>query len=165
MNRFTVFLLVLVVIIAGTILYLRSSSGGEIDTWICTDTNVGWVKHGNPAGPMPIGGCGALKEEEKLKVPTTSFEETGNLAVEETGLVNRGESKWRLAYEKPGAPALRVIIKFVPNSVCDYNGDVVSCINNVKYTIGNVGDRVKITGEKADDTVAVSKMTMIKSSK
>ena len=165
MNKFTIVLLVLVVVVVGAVLYLGFSPNEEKDTWVCRNTSVGWVKNGNPAGPMPIGGCGAIKEEEKPKVSTTSFEETGNLAVEETRYAGEGESRWRLSYEKPGVPALRVIIKFVHNSVCDYNGDVVSCINNAKYTIGNVGDRVKITGEKADDTVTVSKMTLVPSGK
>ncbi|MEK7542757.1 MAG: hypothetical protein AAB503_00420 [Patescibacteria group bacterium] len=157
MNKFTTVLVILVVVIVGAILYLGFSPNEEKDTWVCRDTNVGWVKNGNPAGPMPIGGCGAIKEEEKPKVSVIPFEETGNLVQSENG--------WGLIYEKPGMPALRVVLWFLPESVCDYNGDIVSCINNAKYTIGNVGDRVKITGERVDNTVTVSKMTMIKSFK
>lgn len=37
------------------VLVARFVLGGPEDSWVCTSS--GWVKHGNPAGPMPTSGC------------------------------------------------------------------------------------------------------------
>lgn len=149
--RRVLIVLLFIVIIAGIAFFLKSSWGGGEDTWLCTEN--GWVKHGNPSSTEPIGGCGTEKEKP-VQVSTTPFSEIGNLSSGSGGFV--------LVYEEPGKPALRVNLGFVSSSTCNYSGSDEPCIN-FSRTIGDVGDRVKIDGERAGDFVTVSKMTTIES--
>lgn len=156
MKQLAVVLLVLIVIV-GAALYLKAWNE---DVWVCESS--GWVKHGNPSDPMPIGGCGAVNENTNNgndEPPQTGvpFSDSGNLV--------RGEiNGWEFVYEEPGAPALRVALQFTMQSVCDFgegHGEE-QCIN-ARRTIGNVGDRVKIEGTRIDNVVTVLKMTAVKS--
>ncbi len=49
-------IVVVLLVVAGAVLAVRVFWGGDEDTWLCQDSN--WVKHGNPSAPMPISGCG-----------------------------------------------------------------------------------------------------------
>lgn len=72
-------------------------NGGE-DTWICENNR--WIKHGNPANPVPVTGCGtkstteAIAEEfsKKYNRPTDEFViETGT----DTGLFAKGSVRFK----------------------------------------------------------------------
>ena len=47
-----------IVIIVLFLSVVRFLFGGDEDTWICEDNE--WVKHGNPASPMPETPCGEI---------------------------------------------------------------------------------------------------------
>lgn len=52
-------LLILTAVLVIAIVFLRFVKGGPEDSWICE--NEQWVKHGNPALPVPKEGCGAVE--------------------------------------------------------------------------------------------------------
>lgn len=49
------YILAIIVVIAGGLLFLRFVIGGDEDTWICVNSE--WVKHGQPSAPKPAGVC------------------------------------------------------------------------------------------------------------
>jgi hypothetical protein len=72
-----------VFVLAGAILLLRFTLGGNEDTWICQDGS--WVKHGNPSQPQPVVPCeknGQSIEEvgEESNFKKVSFEESQQIA-------------------------------------------------------------------------------------
>jgi uncharacterized protein YxeA len=54
MKKYTIIILVVVVVILGSLFVVRLVS--PEDNWICVDNS--WVKHGNPSSPKPVNGCG-----------------------------------------------------------------------------------------------------------
>lgn len=88
--------------------------------------------------------CEKVVKTFKFSTPTTSvetnFTATGNLVKNNPGLK---PDVWYLIYEKPGAPALRVELKF----------------NNVDTTSFSQGERVSIEGMLQGSVVTVSRIT------
>lgn len=60
MKKFLTPLLLVVVLGLSAIFVGRFLFGGGEDTWICVDNK--WIKHGSPSKPMPLTGCGEVKE-------------------------------------------------------------------------------------------------------
>lgn len=54
--------IILILIIAW--LFVRFVIGGPEDDWLCVNGN--WVKHGAPAGPPPVTGCGSPRNTADL---------------------------------------------------------------------------------------------------
>ena len=48
-------IVIILIILIAALFIVRVLSGPE-DDWLCVDGN--WLKHGNPSGAMPAGGCG-----------------------------------------------------------------------------------------------------------
>jgi len=60
-----IFIGLLLILLAGaSFLALRFFLGGEEDTWLCVNNQ--WVKHGNPAAPMPTEGCGTTQNKPSV---------------------------------------------------------------------------------------------------
>ena len=55
-------ILVILVVLAGIWFGLRFIIGGAEDAWICVEGE--WIRHGNPAKPMPTEPCGESKNNE-----------------------------------------------------------------------------------------------------
>lgn len=58
------FILSVLVVTAVAVRFMSDSE----DTWLCE--NGGWVRHGNPAAPMPTGGCGQSPSPSVSAVPS-----------------------------------------------------------------------------------------------
>jgi putative hemolysin len=146
MKKKTVFCVVLIVlIVAVSILVLRFLT--PEDTWICEDNQ--WIKHGSPDSPMPLSGCGGNNV-------SFNFSKTGNITNFDTTTQMESQS-WRLLYEEPGAPAISVM--FVPVGDCKYyylDGSIDSCFNAAGILYN--GQRIKMEGEKTNDTLKVARM-------
>jgi hypothetical protein len=113
------------------IFIVRFAGGWAEDGWICV--NGEWVKHGNPASPMPESGCG------NAGTPATSFSAMGNLVKDNPGLT---PGTWYLVYEKPGNPAAAAALSFDASSSCTLSGRVFPC-TEASFT---AGDRVTVDG-------------------
>jgi hypothetical protein len=70
------------------------------------------------------------------------------LDFEKEGNIVQQDGKWILVYEEPGAPALTAVLEFNENGSFDFK--------NFKQ-----GMRVKVTGEKTDNKVEVSQLTIV----
>lgn len=69
----------------------------------------------------------------------------------EEGNVIKPEEDWIFVYEKPGAPALALNLKFVDESECDFGQGEEECdLEKLEN-----GLRVEISGQKTDDTLTV----------
>ncbi|HPB60594.1 MAG TPA: DUF3828 domain-containing protein [Candidatus Paceibacterota bacterium] len=92
-----------------------------------------------------IGENNVVKIEsfEVLPEESGAFSETGNLVKDE------GADGWLLVYEKPGQPALRVMLEFGPNSRCQATDGPITCSE------WEIGDRAKIDGRRQGNKVAV----------
>lgn len=82
MNK-TIKVLGALLLVAGIILILRFTLGGDEDTWICKDG--AWEKHGNPSQPQPVIPC--EKNGQSIEQITSgdnlkkvSFEESQQIA-------------------------------------------------------------------------------------
>lgn len=56
MNKKILIVIIVVVAILAVLFSLRFIVGGPEDDWICSGGE--WIKHGNPAAPMPTESCG-----------------------------------------------------------------------------------------------------------
>lgn len=81
---------------------------------------------------------------EILPEENSAFSETGNMVKEE------GADGWLLVYEKPGQPALRVLLQFTPNSRCQATDGPITCEEWA------TGDRVKVDGKRTGNRVVVN---------
>lgn len=85
MKSKTIILLIISVALLGGILAARFLLGGSEDTWICKSGN--WVKHGNPASPPPVTGCGEKKGSAQIANPASEncVKLGGKLTIEKNG--------------------------------------------------------------------------------
>lgn len=92
-----------------------------------------------------IGENGAVSIEsfEILPEENSAFSGTGNLVKDE------GADGWSLVYEKPGQPALRVMLEFTPDTRCQATDGPITCGE------WEIGDRVKIDGRRLGNKVIV----------
>lgn len=79
------------------------------------------------------------------------FDESGNITANNSG------SGWDLVYEKPGQPALRIDLSFLPVSECIIVAERRSC----ESVAWEVGARVRITGMLVGETVNVTTLTIL----
>jgi len=88
-----------------------------------------------------------------------NFSETGNIVYDPGFPIPDDDeySGWAFLYEKPGAPALKVRIIFVPESTC-YFGQIENSCTSTTFASG---DRMKIEGKLVGQAVIVSTMTRI----
>ena len=145
-------------------------SGGQVEEIDCCE----------PASNFPnqckIGACGCAPENSQRvkicncgkdkcfdgeKCVKSNQAETEANFNEEGYLIKYGEEgSWGLNYEEPGKPALVVTFEFKEDSICDLAEGKKSCSDYEQY--GEVGDRVKVIGNKKDGVVQVSKLIYIK---
>ena len=111
----------------------------------------------NPSG-LPQNAA-EIRISVKLKAAEkqTDFSETGNLVKDNPGFKL---GAWYLVYEKQGAPALNVELKFSQDSLCQIGSISQSC----QMTALEVGDRVQLTGWKIGEAVIVKNMLVQKTS-
>jgi hypothetical protein len=64
-------------------------------------------------------------------------------------------SVWFLVYERPGAPALTVQLRFSPQSVCLARGAVSSC------ELLQRGERARAVGLTSDSVVSVDRIEIL----
>lgn len=84
--------------------------------------------------------------EEECAAGEGFFVEIGNLV--------KNGGNWSLIYEEPGAPALKADLAFNEDSVCDFIEGHKCLASGL-----NVGDRLRVEGQKQGGTVTVSKLT------
>lgn len=145
------------------------SSGGKVITANCCASVDNFPNQCN------VGACGCSPQEsheikvcdcdsgkcfngkkcvEKNDVSKTNFEKKGYL-------VKYGkEKKWALNYDEQGKPALVVTLSFDEESECDLVHGDKPCLEFDSY--GEVGDRVKVIGDKKDEVVEVDKLIYVK---
>ena len=76
MDKF-LWVLVLILVMAGAaVVGMRLASGDE-DTWLCQNNQ--WVKHGNPSAPMPITAC---VSSDNQNLPARGSDLTGSGTIE-----------------------------------------------------------------------------------
>ncbi|MFA5736837.1 MAG: hypothetical protein WCX70_01625 [Candidatus Paceibacterota bacterium] len=85
-----------------------------------------------------------IKSFEILPEEEIVFSEIGNLVKDE------GADGWSLVYEKPGQPALRVMLQFVPSSRCQAIDGPIVCND------WEIGKRVRIDGLLQGNKVLVN---------
>lgn len=89
--------------------------------------------------------------------PSRAEKSTININFSQTGnLVKTDDGAWALLYEEPGNPALQIKLMFVDGSVCDFEKG-----GRCDQSLFTIGDRVKVEGEKKDNTVTVAGMTKL----
>jgi len=87
----------------------------------------------------------------------TNFSETGNLVKDNAGLK---AGVWYLVYEKPGASALYVELKFSEDSLCQIGATSQSC----QTVILEQGDRAEVLGWEKGEAVIVKSMVINRTS-
>lgn len=70
MKKQALIIILVLVIITAAVVYLRFVIGGDEDTWLCK--NGQWVKHGNPAAPIPNTGCGEANTNTIINANTNT---------------------------------------------------------------------------------------------
>lgn len=75
---------------------------------------------------------------------------------EEGNLVKEGEG-WKLLYEEPGSPALRVNLKLTPDSACLINQTPHNCSPDS----WEVGERVGVKGEKSGNILKINSLEFL----
>ncbi len=115
------------------------------DSWICTDGQ--WTRHGNPEAEAPISGCG----EKQI-----NFIRYGYISDQDTIKPNDGMN---LIYEEPGKPAISAKLKFEEQSICEFPGGSMPCIE-INSTIEKATEnkRVLINGVEESGIVTVIKL-------
>jgi len=89
----------------------------------------------------------------KATESATNFSETGNIVKDNPGLK---PGIWYLVYEKPGAAALNVELSFNEKSLCEIGAVSQPCL----ATIFETGDKIQVIGQKTDNIVAVTNLTI-----
>lgn len=100
------------------------------------------------------------KKIKRIPTPTPfprsadNFFKTGNLKNDE---VSEGSlsSAWSFLYEEPGAPALKLIMVFTPESKCFISQENTSCSTSLLKE----GDRLNLAGFKKDNYVIVTSLS------
>lgn len=70
MKKIAIGLIVVLAIVLGLVLFLRSNE----DTWICS--NGQWIKHGNPSSPKPTTACKANPSQTPTPSPNANIKLT-----------------------------------------------------------------------------------------
>ncbi|MDO8557296.1 MAG: hypothetical protein Q7R98_02420 [Candidatus Jorgensenbacteria bacterium] len=149
--RRLIVIVVVIAMIAGLAFFLKSFWGGGEDAWVCIQNQ--WVKHGNPSAQMPASGCGLTTSISTSTPPTVAvaeFKKTGYLTRSDGSAGNNG---WNLLYEEPGAPALRVSLRFTSQSACHYQDKAEVCVAD-----SVAGDLVTVRGIREGGSVVVRSM-------
>lgn len=180
-----VYLILIIIIgvisVAGYLFYNQSRGGLDSQEQACLDSG-GKIEETNcckSVGDFPdlckIGACGcAPKDSHKVKTCNCGADKcfNGEKCVERTTgseanfekkgfLVKYGqEKKWALNYEEPGKPALVATLEFNEESKCDLAEGEKPCSEYESY--GEVGDRIKVIGNKQDGVVKVDQLIYIR---
>lgn len=126
---------------------MRFIAGGPEDSWDCVDG--AWVRHGNPASPMPDAPCGTENEP-------TNFVRMGVVVFNNPGL--EPEMPY-LIYEAPGQPALTVKLIFDPLSACMAANGATQCIAmSASPDMIFGGKRALVEGVEQNGAVLVRKL-------
>lgn len=134
--------LLLIIVLIFAVRFLR---GGE-DAWICV--NGAWVKHGNPASPMPASGCGSSPATTTI----VEFSAMGNLVKNNPGMK---PGVWYLVHEKPGSPAVATELSFGDKSLCTVNGKVSAC------PAASLAQGARVTVDGIEDGAAVNVISLV----
>lgn len=182
-NKFYLILIILVVVTSGVGYWFYNQgpdlapdsqrqacleSGGEVTHTNCCESV------GDFSNQCKIGACGcAPQQSHQVKVcecgegkcfdgekcvprgegEQGNFEQQGNL-------ISQQGKRWILIYEESDKPVLTVELKFDEDSVCDLQQGKKPCSEYDKY--GESGDRVKVVGDKKEETVKVQKLIYVK---
>jgi len=182
MNKKIYLILIIIIVIvsvAGYLFYNQNRSGPAYQACIESGGEVIQMNCCKSVDDFPnqckIGACGCSPENshkiqtcdcgsgkcfngeeciEKTTQSEANFEEEGYL-------VKYGkEEKWALNYEEPGKPALVVTLDFDQESQCDLAKDEKPCLEFDSY--GEVGDRIKVIGNKNNGVVEVDNLIYVK---